>query len=63
MRADRLRALVPISDELSSACHRAAVSIDDTPVTASARVELPRWTREQSVSRTRHRHGRLDEGR
>jgi RHH-type proline utilization regulon transcriptional repressor/proline dehydrogenase/delta 1-pyrroline-5-carboxylate dehydrogenase len=63
MNADRLRALVPVSDELASACHRAGVTVDDTAVTASARVELPRWMREQSISRTRHRHGRLDPGR
>jgi RHH-type proline utilization regulon transcriptional repressor/proline dehydrogenase/delta 1-pyrroline-5-carboxylate dehydrogenase len=63
MRADRLRALVPISDDLASACHRAGVTVDDTAVTGSARVELPRWAREQSLSRTRHRHGRLDPGR
>ena len=29
-----------------------------TPV-ADAEVELRRWVREQAVSRTRHRHGRL----
>jgi RHH-type proline utilization regulon transcriptional repressor/proline dehydrogenase/delta 1-pyrroline-5-carboxylate dehydrogenase len=63
MRADRLRALVPVSDELATACHHAGVTVDDTAVTAAARVELPRWAREQSVSRTRHRHGRLDPGR
>jgi len=63
MRPSRLRALVPVTDELATACHRAGVTVDDTAVTASARVELPRWTREQSVTRTRHRHGRLDPGR
>jgi len=61
--ASRLRALVPVSDALAAACHRAGVTIDDTAVTAAARVELPRWAREQSVTRTRHRHGRLDTGR
>jgi RHH-type proline utilization regulon transcriptional repressor/proline dehydrogenase/delta 1-pyrroline-5-carboxylate dehydrogenase len=59
----RVRALVPISDDLARACDRAGVTIDDTAVTASSRVELPRWMREQAVSRTRHRHGRLDRGR
>jgi RHH-type proline utilization regulon transcriptional repressor/proline dehydrogenase/delta 1-pyrroline-5-carboxylate dehydrogenase len=63
MRVDRLRALVPISDELASACHAAGVTVDDTAVTASACVELPRWAREQSISRTRHRHGRLESDR
>jgi RHH-type transcriptional regulator, proline utilization regulon repressor / proline dehydrogenase / delta 1-pyrroline-5-carboxylate dehydrogenase len=63
MHVDRLRALVPISDELASACHAAGVTVDDTAVTATSRVEMPRWAREQSISRTRHRHGRLDPGR
>jgi RHH-type proline utilization regulon transcriptional repressor/proline dehydrogenase/delta 1-pyrroline-5-carboxylate dehydrogenase len=57
--ATRLRALVPISDELARACHRANIAIDDTPVTGNARIELPRWLREQAISRTRHRHGRI----
>jgi RHH-type proline utilization regulon transcriptional repressor/proline dehydrogenase/delta 1-pyrroline-5-carboxylate dehydrogenase len=61
--ATRLRALVPISGDLARACHHAGITVDDTAVTTSARVELPRWMREQVVSRTRHRHGRLDRGR
>ena len=57
--AQRLRALGPISDGLARACHRAGVTVDDTAVTASARVELPRWMHEQAISRTLHRHGRV----
>jgi RHH-type proline utilization regulon transcriptional repressor/proline dehydrogenase/delta 1-pyrroline-5-carboxylate dehydrogenase len=57
--ATRLRALVPISDDLARACHRANIAIDDTPVTGNARIELPRWLREQAISRTLHRHGRI----
>jgi RHH-type proline utilization regulon transcriptional repressor/proline dehydrogenase/delta 1-pyrroline-5-carboxylate dehydrogenase len=57
--AQRLRALGPISDQLAHACHSAAIAIDDTPVTASGRVELPRWVHEQAISRTLHRHGRI----
>lgn len=63
MGVNRLRTLVPITDALAAACHRAGVTVDDTAATGSARVELPRWSREQAVSRTRHRHGRLDSGR
>nr|MDP9336755.1 aldehyde dehydrogenase family protein [Actinomycetota bacterium] len=57
--AQRLRALGPISDPLARAGHRAGITIDDTAATGAARVELPRWTREQSISRTLHRHGRV----
>ena len=37
----------------------AAVGINwiDAPVSASGRLELTRWLREQSVSETRHRYG------
>jgi RHH-type proline utilization regulon transcriptional repressor/proline dehydrogenase/delta 1-pyrroline-5-carboxylate dehydrogenase len=57
--ADRLRLLAPAGDELRRAAHAAAVTIDDTPVTGHGRVELPCWLREQAVSITRHRHGRI----
>ena len=32
--------------------------LDDAPV-ADGAIELRRWVREQAISRTRHRHGRL----
>jgi RHH-type proline utilization regulon transcriptional repressor/proline dehydrogenase/delta 1-pyrroline-5-carboxylate dehydrogenase len=57
--AQRLRAPGPISDVLARACHTAGVTVDDTAVTADARVELPRWLHEQAISRTMHRHGRV----
>jgi RHH-type proline utilization regulon transcriptional repressor/proline dehydrogenase/delta 1-pyrroline-5-carboxylate dehydrogenase len=57
--ATRLRALVPISDALTRACHAAAITVDDAPVTACSTIELAHWTREQVVSRTLHRHGRV----
>jgi RHH-type proline utilization regulon transcriptional repressor/proline dehydrogenase/delta 1-pyrroline-5-carboxylate dehydrogenase len=57
--ADRLRVLTPISDALARACHGADVMIDDTAVTGDGRIELPRWLREQAISRTLHRHGRI----
>ncbi len=61
--AERLRTLGPISDTLASAAHRAGITVDDTAVTGMARVELPRWAREQSISRTMHRHGRMPPSR
>jgi RHH-type proline utilization regulon transcriptional repressor/proline dehydrogenase/delta 1-pyrroline-5-carboxylate dehydrogenase len=57
--ATRLRALGPISDVLARACHGAGITVDDTAVTASSTVELARWCREQAISRTMHRHGRV----
>jgi hypothetical protein len=33
--------------------------VDDAQLTASGTVELPHWLLEQSISRTRHRYGRL----
>jgi RHH-type proline utilization regulon transcriptional repressor/proline dehydrogenase/delta 1-pyrroline-5-carboxylate dehydrogenase len=57
--AQRLRTLGPISDALARACHTAGITIDDTTVTADSRVELPRYLREQAISRTAHRHGRV----
>jgi RHH-type proline utilization regulon transcriptional repressor/proline dehydrogenase/delta 1-pyrroline-5-carboxylate dehydrogenase len=56
---DRLRALAPCSDALLRAAHAADVAVDHTPVTGDGRVELPCWVREQAISRTLHRHGRL----
>jgi len=61
--ATRLRALGPISDVLARACHAAGITIDDTAVTASSTVELARWCREQAISRTLHRHGRVADAR
>jgi RHH-type proline utilization regulon transcriptional repressor/proline dehydrogenase/delta 1-pyrroline-5-carboxylate dehydrogenase len=57
--ARRLRALAPVTDVVARACHAANIPIDDTPVTGHGRVELPRWLREQALSRTVHRHGRV----
>ena len=59
--ATRLRALVPIDDTLARACHAANIAVDDTPATGHGLVELARWTREQAISSTRHRHGRVPE--
>jgi hypothetical protein len=40
-----------------AACHAAGVRVDEEPVTAYGEVELPHWSREQSVSWTLHRYG------
>ena len=39
--------------------HSRSIWHDDAPPTPDGRVELLKWTREQSVSRTIHRHGRM----
>ena len=55
----KVRALGAIDDELLRALHRSGVWVDSTPVVADGPLELLRWTREQSVSRTMHRHGNV----
>jgi RHH-type proline utilization regulon transcriptional repressor/proline dehydrogenase/delta 1-pyrroline-5-carboxylate dehydrogenase len=57
--AERLRLLAPCEDRLRAACHGAGIAVDETPATHHGRVELPCWLREQAVSRTLHRHGRI----
>lgn len=58
-RPDRVRLLTALSDDARRVLHGADVAIDvDQPVTEPM-IELNRWVREQAISRTRHRHGRL----
>lgn len=56
---DRIRLLAPLSDEARRLCHQANVAIDESDPVCDGFVELYRWVREQSISRTMHRHGRL----
>ena len=59
--ADRLRLLVPCAEVLRRAAHASGIAVDETAVTHDGRVELPCWLREQAISRTMHRHGRIPE--
>jgi RHH-type proline utilization regulon transcriptional repressor/proline dehydrogenase/delta 1-pyrroline-5-carboxylate dehydrogenase len=59
---DRLRIAGPVGDDLLRSCHQHDVVVDDTPVTGHGRIELPCWVREQAISRTLHRHGRISDG-
>ena len=59
LRVERLRLLAPASDQLLAAAHAAGIAVDRQPVTDVGAVELPRWLKEQAISITRHRHGRL----
>ena len=56
---DRIRLLTDLSDEARRLCHQANVAIDESVPVGDGFVELYRWVREQSISRTMHRHGRL----
>jgi len=56
---DRLRLLGSASQALRRAAHAAVAPVDDAPPVGEPVIELPRWLREQSVTVTRHRHGRL----
>ena len=55
----RLRILAPATDELLSLAHAAGITVDTAPVTGSGRLELTHWLKEQAISRTMHRYGRL----
>ena len=56
---ERLRLLAEASPELLAAAHTAGIAVDRQPVTDIGAVELPHWLKEQAISVTRHRHGRL----
>jgi RHH-type transcriptional regulator, proline utilization regulon repressor / proline dehydrogenase / delta 1-pyrroline-5-carboxylate dehydrogenase len=58
----RVRLLGELGDDARRACHVRNVAIDDAAPVSDGFVELSRWVREQSISRTRHRHGRLTPG-
>lgn len=55
----RLRLLAPATDALLAAAQAQGVTVDRAPVTAVGDLELPHWLKEQAVSRTMHRYGRL----
>ena len=59
LAVERVRLLTTSSDELRSGCRANGIEIDTEPVSISGRRELRRWLREQAISRTMHRHGRV----
>ena len=59
-RPERLRVLADVSVEVLATAHELGIAVDRTPVTNHGRIELGRWLKEQSISLTAHRHGRLD---
>jgi RHH-type transcriptional regulator, proline utilization regulon repressor / proline dehydrogenase / delta 1-pyrroline-5-carboxylate dehydrogenase len=56
----RLVGLDTDSEQIRRACHARFVAVDDAPPVGAAEIELPRWLREQAVSITAHRHGRVE---
>ena len=54
---DRLRVLGVTSDTVLRSAHAAGVAVDPRPLCLEPEIEAPRWLREQSVTRTMHRHG------
>ncbi|MFN8023505.1 MAG: bifunctional proline dehydrogenase/L-glutamate gamma-semialdehyde dehydrogenase [Acidimicrobiales bacterium] len=56
---ERVRVIGTLDDEARRSILALGLAlIDDAPV-ADGAIELRRWVREQAISRTRHRHGRL----
>lgn len=55
----RLRLLTDVNDDVLTAAHTAGVTIDDSSITGVGRIDLLRFVKEQSISRTMHRYGRL----
>jgi RHH-type proline utilization regulon transcriptional repressor/proline dehydrogenase/delta 1-pyrroline-5-carboxylate dehydrogenase len=59
--AEFLRTLRTPSDALLTAAYAAGLNWINAPMLACGRHELPRWLREQAVSRTMHRYGLIAE--
>ena len=55
----RMRVLTPTNDAVLRAAHTAGVTIDDSPITRVGRLDVLRFVKEQAISQTMHRYGRL----
>ena len=55
----RLRLLTKTNDNVLKAAHTAGVTIDESIVTEIGRLDLLCFVKEQAISRTMHRYGRL----
>jgi RHH-type proline utilization regulon transcriptional repressor/proline dehydrogenase/delta 1-pyrroline-5-carboxylate dehydrogenase len=62
-RVDRVRLLTALSSAARSILHEHNVPIDGSAPVSVGSVELYRWVREQAISQTMHRHGRLPPAR
>ncbi len=59
--AEFLRTTATPPDAVLRAAFAAGLNWIEAPISASGRLELTRWMREQSVSETRHRYGNITE--
>jgi RHH-type proline utilization regulon transcriptional repressor/proline dehydrogenase/delta 1-pyrroline-5-carboxylate dehydrogenase len=59
VRPDRVRLLTSLDDDARRVLLAADIAIDESAPVVEPTVELQRWVREQAISRTLHRHGRL----
>ena len=57
--AQRVRAVGTCDEALRTAAKTARIHIADAPVTADGRIELLHYLREQTITRTTHRHGNI----
>ncbi len=55
----RLRLLGAVEDVVAEAAAEAGLSVLDEPICSCGRVELPRWLREQVLTRSLHRYGNV----
>ena len=55
----RLRLLGPVDRAVLDAGAEAGVNMLDEPICSSGRIELPRWLREQVLTRSLHRYGNV----
>ena len=56
---DRVRVIGTVDDQQLAEWYASGIDVDRVQPVAVAELELRRWVREQAVSTTRHRHGRL----
>jgi RHH-type transcriptional regulator, proline utilization regulon repressor / proline dehydrogenase / delta 1-pyrroline-5-carboxylate dehydrogenase len=56
---DRVRLVTSLDDAARRILHDVNIAVDETPPVSNGHLELQHWVREQSISRTMHRHGRL----
>ncbi len=59
IRPDRVRLLTSLDDDARRILHSADIAIDVVDPIADPMLELQHWVREQAISRTLHRHGRV----